>query len=156
VNERLSWETNLDDGTMKVRLSGPINEDANFAPLLDELQNRGKIRFNFSGIDRINSCGVREWVNFVRSFPHSVQLEMEQCTPVVVSQLNMISNFAGEARVLSVQAPFVCDACGHEEDILLRIADGNIPDLESVACPKCHAPSMEFDDLEDSYFAFLG
>ncbi len=154
MSERLEWTIADNGGMTLVHLNGPVNEDADFAPLSAELQARLHVRFDLSGIARINSCGVREWVNFIRSLPGTCNIEIEKCTPAVVSQLNMISNFAGNARVLSVHAPFVCDNCGNEEDVLVLIQPGQIPTLEEASCNNCGGP-MEFDDVEDSYFAFV-
>jgi ABC-type transporter Mla MlaB component len=151
--DRLNWKI-VDGDVTKVALQGPIDEDANFAPLIEQLDQRGKVRFDLSGIARINSCGVREWVNFIRALPKSCNIELEKCTPAVVSQLNMISNFAGTARVLSVHAPFVCDACGREEDVLVDVESGQTPSVGEIQCGSCGG-KMEFDDVESSYFAFL-
>jgi hypothetical protein len=153
VTERLNWKIEEGDVT-QVAFNGAVDEDANFAPLLERLKQKGKVRFDLSGIARINSCGVREWVNFIRSLPRDCNVELEKCTPAVVSQLNMISNFAGAARVLSVHAPFVCDSCGHEEDVLVSVESGKAPKLASMNCSACGG-AMEFDDVEDSYFSFL-
>jgi hypothetical protein len=153
VTDRLNWK--IQDGEVThVALHGPVDEDANFAPLVEQLRAKGRVRFDLSGIARINSCGVREWVNFIRALPNGCTVELEKCTPAVVSQLNMISNFAGTARILSVHAPFVCDQCGHEEDVLINVETGKAPKLAEMRCKSCGGP-MEFDDVEDSYFSFL-
>ena len=154
MSERLEWQIVNDGGVSVVKLKGPISEDADFNPLQAELQSHGAIRFDMSGVGRINSCGVREWVNFVRALPGASKLELERCPPVVVAQINMISNFAGSARILSVFAPFVCDACGSEDEVSLQLTPGQIPDLGEVKCKSC-GEVMEFDDVEDSYFAFI-
>jgi hypothetical protein len=115
---------------------------------------RTRLRLELSGISRINSCGVREWVNFMRSLPPECEVELDRCPPSVVAQLNMISNFAGSARILSVQAPYVCEACGNEENVLLTVTPGVSPEIGARRCRSCGG-EMEFDDIQDSYFAFL-
>lgn len=155
MTERLHWEIQQQGDVLHVQLQGSIDEDADFAALLGELEKSQKLRMDLSQIHRINSCGVREWVNFIRNFPENIQIELEQCSPVVVSQINMISNFLGSAHVLSVQAPFVCDACGQEQNVLLTMEPGKRPTLNQIACSACGG-EMQFDDIEDSYFAFLG
>ena len=154
MSERLSWSIKCDQEITVVTFQGPIDEDANFSQLIQELSDKANVRFDLSGLARINSCGVREWVNFIRALPSGSSLSLEKCTPAVVSQLNMISNFAGNAKVMSVKAPFVCNNCGSEEDILIEVQANHIPELKAMACKKCSG-SMEFDDVEDSYFAFL-
>ncbi len=154
MTERLAWAVTLDGDVTRVELTGSIDEDSGFAALAKELSAATTIRFDLAGIRRINSCGVREWVNFVRSLTAPHRIEIERCSPVVVSQMNMISNFVGTARVLSVQASFVCEKCDHEESVLLNVEKGQRPALGVVVCPRCGV-AMEFDDVEESYFSFL-
>ena len=154
MNSRFQWHLRPSEGVTIAALRGPVNEDADFSELVAHLRSAKHIRLELSGVEQINSCGVREWVNFVRALPQASTLELEKCPPSVVSQLNIIRNFAGSAQVLSVYAPYLCDACGHELDVLVDVRDGEPPVLEEQTCEQCGA-RMEFDDLEDSYFAFL-
>jgi hypothetical protein len=153
VSQGLSWRLIRDGATTHVQLTGPIDEEANFASLVQELTSCSQIRLNVAGVTRINSCGVREWIRFMRVLPATSRIEIESCTPVIVSQLNMINNFAGSAKVLSVQAPYVCDACGAQESVVVDVSSAAVPQLPEVTC-SC-GEKMQFDDLEDSYFAFL-
>jgi anti-anti-sigma regulatory factor len=155
VSSGLNWSLQQDRASVVVSLTGAIDEDANFERLLSKLNNMSAIRIDMSGVGRINSCGVREWVNFVRALPSNADLALEKCPSVVVAQINMISNFAANARILSVKAPFVCDSCGHEEEILVDLQRGEKPSLEARACSSCGKKALVFDDLEESYFAFI-
>lgn len=152
----ITWGLRQDRSAALVTMSGAIDEDANFDKLLADLRSAAEIRFDLSGVRRINSCGVREWVNFVRSLPPKAGVVLEKCPSVVVAQINMISNFAANARVSSVHAPFICESCGHEEDVLVDLSNGRVPKLDTRACPECGKKELAFDDLEESYFAFLG
>jgi hypothetical protein len=152
--ERMSWSVSGIDGALRVVLRGAIDEDADFAALANDLRGHSAIHFDLEGVNRVNSCGVREWVNFLRSLAPSSAIQFERCNPSVVSQMNMIPNFKGAARVLSVIAPYTCGSCGQVKSIVLELTGTQRPTLESVVCPKCSSP-MEFDDIEDSYFAFM-
>ena len=100
-----------------VEFVGEIDENADFADLRRRL--RGPVAFQLGEVRRINSCGVREWVNFVRDLPHVTDLSFSHCSPAIVTQLNMIYNFRGRAKIRSFYAPYVCDACGREEEQLI-------------------------------------
>ena len=145
-------------GMTTVEFVGEIDENADFIDLRRRL--RGAVAFQLGEVRRINSCGVREWVNFVRDLPHVTELSFSHCSPAIVTQLNMIYNFRGRAKIRSFYAPYVCDACGREEEQLIDVptqlsGSGPVaPTLPSFACPACHAP-MEFDDLPERYLSFL-
>lgn len=136
-------------------IEGAITEDADFRHLL---QTSGpELELDLSKVTRINSCGVREWLNFVRALEEQGRrLVLWRCSSSVVGQLNLIYNFLGKnGEVRSVMAPYVCDACGHEEDRLVRL-DGEfeLSTLEDdVSCSKCQ-DAMEFADLPEYYLQF--
>jgi hypothetical protein len=150
----ITWQIKKEGETTQVRLAGSVDEEADFKGLVTQLTASLRIRLDVGGVGRINSCGVREWINFIRAMPSKSAVEIENCTPVLVSQLNMINNFVGSARVLSVQAPYVCPGCGKEESVVVDVTAGKTVALAAVKCSSCQE-EMEFDDLEDSYFAFL-
>ncbi len=151
----LSWRLRERPGMTTVEFVGEIDENADFADLRRRL--RGPVAFMLGEVRRINSCGVREWVNFVRDLPHVTELSFSHCSPAIVTQLNMIYNFRGRAKIRSFYAPYVCDACGREEEQLIDVpsqAPGARPSLPTFSCPDCQAP-MEFDDLPERYLSFL-
>src|SRR6187401_1321404 len=115
----LSWRIKERPGFTTVEFTGEIDENADFSELRRQL--RGAVVFRLSDVRRINSCGVREWVNFVRDLPNVNELVFSHCSPAIVTQLNMIYNFRGRASVRSFYAPYVCKACDHEEDKLLEV-----------------------------------
>jgi hypothetical protein len=157
TGEALSWQVEARGGDrMVVQLRGEINENADFTELKRQL--RGEVMLLLDGITRINSCGVREWVNFVRELEEVGSLVFARCAPTVVMQLNAIYNFRGRARVQSFLAPYVCEPCRVDEYRLLDVAEHfpnrsstNVP---SFPCPRC-GRAMQFDELPERYLAFL-
>lgn len=152
----LSWRIKERPGFTTVEFFGEIDENADFAELRRRL--KGQVVFHLAEVRRINSCGVREWVNFVRDLPGVTELVFTHCSPAIVTQLNMIYNFRGAAKVRSFLAPYVCERCNHEEEKLLDVATHfqgrdfrKVPDFK---CEKCGA-MMEFDDLPERYLSFL-
>jgi len=154
MTSRLEWVVEGGGTELRVKIRGSVDEFSEFAPLLSELADKTHVRLDLSDIERINSCGVREWVNFMRAIPAQLNVQLERCSPPMVSQINMIANFVGTARVASVEAPFVCGACGHEEDVLLSVEAGTVPSVTEQRCSKC-GDATELDDFEESYFGFL-
>ena len=51
---------------VRVQLVGEISENCDFAQLLGECGSTDVI-LDLAEVRRINSCGVREWINFVRA-----------------------------------------------------------------------------------------
>ena len=154
----LSWRIKERPGFTTVEFTGEIDENADFSELKKRL--RGPVVFQLAEIRRINSCGVREWVNFVRDLPAVTELTFSHCSPPIVTQLNMIFNLRGNARVRSFYAPYVCESCGHEEDKLLDVqsqllgAAGGKFRAPEFTCDQCGA-AMDFDDLPERYLSFL-
>lgn len=152
----LSWRIKERAGFTTVEFSGEIDENADFSELRRRL--KGAVVFHLANVRRINSCGVREWVNFVRELPGVTDLTFSHCSPAIVTQLNMIYNFRGGAQLRSFYAPYICENCNTEEEKLLDIEsqfpDGQVADLPEFTCETCSEP-LEFDDLPDRYLAFL-
>ncbi len=148
----LAWRVEESGGQTTVAFVGEIDEHADFAPLRARLH--GPVAFSLAGIRRINSCGVREWVNFVRDLPAVSELSFTGCSTAFVTQLNMIFNFRGKARIRSFFAPYACDGCGHDDDWLVEIGDDRRATLPTPRCPRC-GEAMQFDDLPERYLSFL-
>ena len=152
----LSWRIKERPGFTTVEFFGEIDENADFAELRRRL--KGAVVFHLAEVRRINSCGVREWVNFVRDLPHVTELTFTHCSPAIVTQLNMIYNFRGRAKVRSYYAPYICESCGHEDEKLIDVQsqfpNGPTDNVPEFSCEKCGEP-MEFDDLPERYLSFL-
>jgi hypothetical protein len=97
---------------------GDFDETADLRDLASVL--RGRIAIDLGGVRRYSSAGVREWIHFVRSLPQGTDLSLVGCSKASVTQLNLIDNFRGPARVESFWAPYACIACGSECEVLLE------------------------------------
>jgi hypothetical protein len=153
----LAWRVvEHEAGRLVVALRGEINENADLGELGRLLS--GDVELDMEGVTRVNSCGVREWVNFVRALDAVSALRFSRCSPNVVLQLNTIYNFRGRARVVSFLAPYVCEVCHVDEYRLLVVAE-HFPDLAhpsvpAFRCGRCGGV-MAFDELPERYLAFL-
>jgi ABC-type transporter Mla MlaB component len=142
----------------KLSLFGPINEDAE-VHLPKLIQALGKnVIINFKQVESVNSCGVRAWITFMREIEKDRSIIFEECTPDIVSQMNMIPNFKGKAVVQSVYASYTCSSCGHSQRTLFEKGK-NLPTSAAdgggeVKCEKCGKPT-EMDEIEEEFFAWV-
>lgn len=140
-----------------VKLAGVIDEDNELNTLADKL-GTGTAVIDVSEIERINSCGVRDWVNWLgKAEKGGAKVVLVECSPAIVAQINLVNNFTGNGLVKSFYAPYFCPNCDLEKVLLVETRDmaGIQPfKAPSCRCDECDGP-MDFDDMEESYFAFL-
>ena len=140
-----------------VKLSGVIDEDNELGALADKLA-AGTAVIDASEIDRINSCGVRDWVNWLgKAEKNGAKVVLVECSPAIVAQINLVNNFTGQGVVKSFFAPYFCPNCDLEKLLLVETRDmAGLADFKAPTCrcDECDGP-MDFDDMETSYFAFL-
>jgi anti-anti-sigma regulatory factor len=139
-----------------VKLGGVIDEDNELQELGDKIGG-GTVVIDLGGVERIKKCGVRDWVNWlngVESKPAEVVLV--ECSPAIVAQINLVNNFTGNGIVKSFYVPYFCPECDEEKVLLVESADMGPPPHEPPVC-RCDECDlvMDFDDMPDSYFAFL-
>ncbi len=136
-----------------VAISGRLTEAFRGAEVGATL--RGDVVLDLSGVERVTSFGVREWLA-MNAAASVTSLYLDRCTEPIVNQLTMIRGFSGPGRVLSFLAPYVCTGCG---TAFQRLVDAEA-DAEAVraqvpppaACPTCGGEGR-FDDDPRSYFA---
>ncbi|MSP63278.1 MAG: hypothetical protein EXR72_23635 [Myxococcales bacterium] len=143
-----------DDGA-RVTFEGRLDENADLSGLRGRLA--GRVEFHLAGISRINSTGVRIWVNLVHDLPSVTELAYSECSPAIVTQLNTIYNFRGPAKVWSLLAPYACEACAIEECKRIDVRE-HVPadplEVPRFHCARCDG-LMAFDDLPERYLSFL-
>ena len=144
-----------DDVTL-VKLTGVIDEDNELTELADQIPS-GTAVIDLGEIERINSCGVRDWVNWLsRVEGNQTGVVLVECSPAIVAQINLVNNFTGNGVVKSFYVPYFCPECDEEKVLLVEAADmGPGPhEPPTCRCDECDLV-MDFDDMPDSYFAFL-
>lgn len=137
-----------------VTLTGVIDEAADLTPLA--ALGARPIEIDLRGVQRINSSGVRTWIDFVRAVPASVPLRFVRCPPPIVDQCNMVLGFLGHGRLESFYAPLACRECDEQVEQLyttaaVKAGRGVLP---PTPCPRC-GRLMAIDDLEDQYLLFV-
>src|SRR5436190_16995594 len=75
------------------RLEGDITEDNDLDDVSAQMTHL-QVVLELRGIQRINSPGVREWVNWLgRVRARGKQIFLVECSRAVVSYINMVDNF---------------------------------------------------------------
>ncbi|MBT4791363.1 MAG: hypothetical protein HON90_07315 [Halobacteriovoraceae bacterium] len=150
---KIEVEAKAKDNEHLVKLFGVLNEDSTFAVIENE-QVR-KLVFDFEQVTGINSCGIREWTNFLKCLDAEIELVYINCSVKVIEQVNMIVDFTKRgAKIETFYAPYFCDSCDKEVETLLssdKVVGGNAPALNCSSC----GSEMEFDAVETQYFEFL-
>ncbi len=144
------------DDVSYVKLAGVIDEDNELANLVDRIP-RGTAVIDLGEIERINSCGVRDWVNWLgRLESQGTRMVLVECSPAIVAQINLVNNFTGNGVVKSFFVPYFCPECDEEKVLLVETSEMGPPPHEPpmCRCDECDLV-MDFDDMPDSYFAFL-
>ena len=140
-------------GRTRLMISGVIDEHAELDPLAEV---RGEVEISLKGVRRINSFGVRAWIDVIRKIPNDTRLTFIEVPPPVVDQINMVHGFLGHGKLISFYSPMICEECDEQEDELFRVdtcreLGGKLP---PVKCKRCGNP-MEVDDLEEQYLLFV-
>ena len=144
------------DDVSYVKLAGVIDEDNELTDLVDKIPP-GTAVIDLGEIERINSCGVRDWVNWLSKLEsNGTRSVLVECSPAIVAQINLVNNFTGSGVVKSFYVPYFCPECDEEKVLLVEAGDMGPPPHEppTCRCDECDGP-MDFDDMEESYFAFL-
>lgn len=139
-----------------VKLGGVIDEDNELGDLVDKIPS-GTAVIDLGEIERINSCGVRDWVNWLNKLEsNGTRSVLVECSPAIVAQINLVNNFTGSGVVKSFYVPYFCPECDEEKVLLVEAGDMGPPPHEppTCRCDECDLV-MDFDDMPDSYFAFL-
>lgn len=147
----------LKDDTLTVRLVGTLDERADLDVSLGKLPARVVVQCR--DLTRINSNGTRTWVKyFHQASADGVRFCFQECSPIVVQQLNLVSNFIPvQSEIESVCAPYLCSSCKTQFTGVLKpeeLRKMNFK-LPVISCPKCAQKTAEFDDIESAYFQFL-
>jgi anti-anti-sigma regulatory factor len=156
MSQKFQAAVNHQGDVSYVKLAGVIDEDNELGDLVDRIP-AGTAVIDLGEIERINSCGVRDWVNWLsRLETQKTRVVMVECSPAIVAQINLVNNFTGSGVVKSFYVPYFCPECDEEKVLLVDASDMGPPPHEppTCRCDECDLV-MDFDDMPDSYFAFL-
>src|SRR4051812_11711201 len=92
-------------GASSALLEGNIDEFAELNGLVKDLSSP-QVLLDMAGVKRINSIGVRKWIQLIQALAGPKQVTLMRCSPAVVEQLNCIKEFGGKAQIQSVLLPY--------------------------------------------------
>ena len=118
---------------------------------------RGVVVIDLANVERVTSFGVREWLEMMNATRSGVtELYLARLSEAMATQMGMIRSFAGQGKVTSFQAPYLCDACGSSFRWLIDCErDGaalTSKTLPPGKCPTCGSEGHLDDD--EGYFGF--
>jgi anti-anti-sigma regulatory factor len=155
----LSIDKFVEGGITCLRFQGTIDEAFDGKRLASSIKAQTLI-LDMGSVRKISSFGIREWVDFVKASERSVEAIIAiECTPKVVDQLNMVSQFLGtKGKVFSFYAPYRCDYCDVDRRVLFQVdrdqmAIRTLRPPEQL-CETCSRPSY-FDEEPASFFAYM-
>ena len=143
-----------EDEAVFYRFKGDVDE--NFQHSKVTRVKKDKLILELGGIRLFNSCGIREWIYFMRDMAEHGSLIFRECSVAMIDQINLVPDSLSGGVIESLYAPYFCE-CRGEVNKLIRVSDFRESLTNKVApnfpCKKC-GKDLEFDALEESYFLF--
>jgi len=154
--ENLTVNIEQQDDVATYSFVGEMTERFEFKNM--QMTSCPKIVFDMSQVRSFNSCGIREWVFFMKEFENVDSLTFEKCSISTIDQFNMVPATLGIGIVESFYAPYYCEGEDKPLEKLIHIT-ASANDLSQGQAPvlKCDSCDMEliFDAIEESYFVFI-
>ena len=144
-------------GEDRYKIEGVIDEFSDFSSIFDS-PNNGHIWIDLADVSRINSSGIRIWMQSTMNI--KATLHLYNCSMVMVDQFVMIPSLVNAKRLVeSFFVHFVCDQCGGETREIVKIGeDINASNYEvfpqQLACQDCGGTKV-IDHSPELYFSFL-
>jgi len=139
-------------------LAGVIDETAKLDDIPARAHN-GQLVLDLAGVTFINSPGVREWIRLQQAAAkQGIRIELRRVSETMIHQLNIVPATRGVSIVTSFIAPYECEHCDSEHDVVLDIRQHGATLARmtppAVACPDCRRP-LTFANMPELYFTFL-
>lgn len=146
-------EYNLTDTIhAKISLSGAINENFKYDDV--DVITQPNVQIDFQEVVLINSCGVRELINFIKNFENQ-NLIYINCPRVIMNQFNSVKGLVPKnSKIKSFYAPYYGAISDSEMDIKLYAH-------EIISCKAPKKTNLDtgeeliFEEVEEIYFRFI-
>ena len=150
-------EKKVEGSKVVFQFNGHIDEDAQFTSL--DFGGASEVKIDLEKVSAINSCGIREWIKWIRTAPGTSKITYANCPKIIVDQINMVAGFLPEnATVESFYVPYYNEDSGNEKMVLFRNGvefQGNEVKAPAEVKDDATGEPMEMDVIEAKYFKFL-
>lgn len=152
---KLEATASKEGAKLNLNIAGTIDEDADFSTI--PIAGNAEIELNLQNLKSINSCGIREWIQWMGTAA-GAKITFALCPKVIVDQINMVDGFLpANGSVASFFVPYYNDDSGAEKNVLFTY--GKEFTESAVNPPKDikddEGNPMEMDVIEAKYFKFL-
>lgn len=152
----LRINTHAEGNRVTLELIGQVDRDLDFSQI--DTSKSDELVFDMKGIKSINSCGIREWINWMASVKSAKKISYKNCPKILIDQINMVAGFLPDnGRVESFYVPYYSTSTGEEKNVLFTYGkefnDTEVLPPEKVLDSK--GKEMEMDVIEAKYFKFL-
>jgi ABC-type transporter Mla MlaB component len=146
-----------------LKLEGQITESSTFAMLFmkpEELSGAKILKIDLSGIDRINSNGVRGWLVFIEKLQAKIKVTFSAISEAIIEQATMTPYILGKegTPIEAFEMPYTCPKCNTRWIQTIRTPAIDLSKNQfsppKAACPKCRTQGV-FDAMEAEYFALI-
>ncbi len=152
MSSQFDFEKEQQNDLIIFKLSGQIDEDADLSKL--DFSGASEIEFDLENITLINSCGIRDWVEYQKRIPDQVKIVYSKCPQVIIEQINIIKGFIREGGIVkSFYAPYYDE--NNDQEVKILITPSEVVDLKAPEKKNDDGDILEFDEIELQYFNFL-
>jgi hypothetical protein len=144
----LQASRSTNNGVLRITLTGVIDDLVDLDPVFVDLPH--DVALDLRGIERINSIGVRNWVEVMGRLSRDHDFTIEAVSYPIVMQAICVRGFFGSGKVASCVAPFFCPACSRAQNVVVKKDEVSSGVIAEKRCASCGEP-MYFDEL-DQYF----
>lgn len=145
----------VNDDAVRYSFTGEVDEGFNHRQMSEI--SRADTFLDLAHVNAFNSCGIREWVFWIKKLSLTTRVHFIACSIAMIDQINMIPESLGSGTIESFYAPYFCVKCGEINKLIkldehkVKIANKKAPFFK---CENCSAV-LTFDTLDSSYFLFM-
>jgi hypothetical protein len=144
------------EGTDFITLCGVIDEEAKFKV---PPKKSSSIALDLESVEYINSCGIREWINWMNdNLGHYNEVHIHNCPHHIIEVANVVNSFfTDKCKVFSFYAPYYVQDV---DDVFYKLFEksADFPSCTLELPEKLDTPNGEgeLDIIADKFLKFLG